>query len=240
MTLEQTAGNQRGFSLNEALIAIVILSSGLLTLAQFQTRALEGSSESKLRTAAMNLVRQKLEELRGRALTDYPSIATGREDLQTHPGDTARFSRHWTVTSNDSPAYKTVRVSANWTSADGEPQSVSVSSLISAAQTYSGRFSNETDQVFAITEKGDPAPDQTPEPHDDTADAPQETADRLGATSAGQRTAVCLCQRSGAAALGRLDARSSDPNCNDRCCQETSGIPCPDGDCQFVARCPSG
>ena len=53
---------QRGFNLVELLIAVAVLSLGLLALARFQGQLIEGSALAKERTVALKLAQEKLEQ----------------------------------------------------------------------------------------------------------------------------------------------------------------------------------
>ena len=57
-------GSEQGFSLVEVLVAILILTVGLLALAQMQTRAVASNSFGNQLTQATFLAQDKLEELR--------------------------------------------------------------------------------------------------------------------------------------------------------------------------------
>ena len=55
----------RGFSLIEVLVAVVVLSVGLLALAALQGQLVRGGSSAKAQTQAMALAQQTLEQFRG-------------------------------------------------------------------------------------------------------------------------------------------------------------------------------
>lgn len=103
---------QRGFTLIEALIALVILSLGLFGLMQIQTRVMLKTGDSKAQTAAVNLAQEKLEGLRAR---DYADIDSDEDLIRTAVGGTTDFTRTWTVTEKTDPTYKQVSVTVGWT-----------------------------------------------------------------------------------------------------------------------------
>ncbi|EGV16521.1 hypothetical protein ThimaDRAFT_4290 [Thiocapsa marina 5811] len=122
--------HQRGFTLVEALIALVILSFGLFGLMQLQARVMAGTSASKTQTIAANLAQQKIEELR---VTPYADIDgdNGEPDvIHAGEGGTTAFARNWSVTEETSPTYKRISVTTSWTNADQNPESVTLSSFI--------------------------------------------------------------------------------------------------------------
>jgi prepilin-type N-terminal cleavage/methylation domain-containing protein len=152
---------QRGFSLLEVLIAVVIMSVGLLALASLQVTIMKSSAESKTQSMAINLARERLENLIDfKAMEDtscpgtadsYRCIDSGSDTSFAQGGVT--FNRTWTVQrclpvanvfscsdSNITAAYagstarnefKTVDVFVSWIDASGTTQSVSVKDAVS-------------------------------------------------------------------------------------------------------------
>lgn len=121
---------EHGFTLIEALIALVILSFGLFGLMQLQARVMTGTSASKTQTIAVNLAHQKIEELR---VTPYDEIAGNNGESEVIPageGGTTAFTRSWSVKEETSPPYKEVSVTASWTDAEQIPESVTLTSFI--------------------------------------------------------------------------------------------------------------
>ena len=55
---------RRGFSLIEVLVAVVILSVGLLALAALQINIVRSSADAKSRSTALSLAQEKLEQAR--------------------------------------------------------------------------------------------------------------------------------------------------------------------------------
>lgn len=132
--------NARGFTLIEALIALLVLSFGLLAIAGFQATLSRSSDLAKQRTEALRLAQQKMESLRAYAQvasnSATPHIVNFTDDVvsSTAPEVTttnAAFSRTWTATSNPSGTEKWINVTVAWTDRTGQAQNVTLQSVIS-------------------------------------------------------------------------------------------------------------
>jgi prepilin-type N-terminal cleavage/methylation domain-containing protein len=68
---------QRGFSLLEVLITLVVLGAGLISLAKFQGTVLQDNDLAKARSVAAQLAEQKIEQLRSfRVLNTTPGVSS--------------------------------------------------------------------------------------------------------------------------------------------------------------------
>ena len=83
--------NRQGFTLVEVLIALVVLSFGLLSLGAFQTSVIRDSAVAKERTEAVNLARAQLERYR----TNSGNVADGQQDAIA--GSSANFTRDTSI-----------------------------------------------------------------------------------------------------------------------------------------------
>jgi prepilin-type N-terminal cleavage/methylation domain-containing protein len=86
----------RGFSLLEVLIAVVILSVGLLALASLQLSMIRASGATKAQTLATDLAKDKIEFLRSfRTINDYRLLTSAASPGTTDPvltdGGTGRY-----------------------------------------------------------------------------------------------------------------------------------------------------
>lgn len=100
----------RGFSLIEALVALLVVSFGMLAVASFQLNLYRSSDLAKQRTEATRLAQQKIEELRAFArvethggsphiLNYTDDVVTGTEVLASSTVQSnTDFTRTWTVT----------------------------------------------------------------------------------------------------------------------------------------------
>src|SRR5690606_1602950 len=147
----------RGFSLIEVLIAVIVLSVGLLALASLQINLIRSSADAKSQTVALGLAKETLEQRRTftdltdyEALTDVPqadatAISLGGIDYSVwqavdryawHGGDGECKARADTgalgagfVRKNE---FKIVRVHVGWTDATGADRTVVLEDAISA------------------------------------------------------------------------------------------------------------
>jgi type IV pilus modification protein PilV len=65
-----THRRQRGLSLVEVFVALLVLSVGLIALAKLQVDLVRGGADARARTIALSLAEEKVEDLRAFALTD--------------------------------------------------------------------------------------------------------------------------------------------------------------------------
>lgn len=104
MSINITRRSDSGFSLIEVLIAVVILSFGLLALAALQTRLIQASSESKAQSVALALAKDRLEYMRGFQCMKAPCATGAVTYLGLTDGSDApvvsggvTYSRNWAV-----------------------------------------------------------------------------------------------------------------------------------------------
>ena len=87
-----------GFSLIEVLVAIAILSFGLLALASLQISLMRTSADAKIRTVALALAKDQLETMRDYStLAGYRALTDGNDTPAAPSGSGVTFTRTWTV-----------------------------------------------------------------------------------------------------------------------------------------------
>ena len=97
------------------MLALVVLTIGVLALADLQVISSHGNTSSKNTTAAISLAEQKLEAIKGSL---YGNIVAEAPTQVTASGLT--FTRQVTVTDNSPAAnVKTVKVIVTWSDASG-------------------------------------------------------------------------------------------------------------------------
>jgi type IV pilus assembly protein PilV len=94
---------EKGFSLIEVMIALVLFAIGLLAFAGLEIVAVRNATYAKDYGKANTYAQQKVEEMKG---TDWASVATGSDTLEQ------RYTRAWTVT--ETGTVKTVAVTVTW------------------------------------------------------------------------------------------------------------------------------
>jgi prepilin-type N-terminal cleavage/methylation domain-containing protein len=110
----QVTKKSAGFTLTEVLIAMVILSVGLLGLSAMTVAMTKSLAFGNKLTTATALAQKKLEEIKNTSYTDVTSANYPLEDYNTIAGY-PQFSRSVTITI-DSPIAntKTVTVTTAW------------------------------------------------------------------------------------------------------------------------------
>jgi len=137
---------QFGFSLIEALTALLVTAFGMLAVAGFQAVLSQNSDIAKQRTEAVRLAQLKIEELRAYEQTaadgvgnrfDYTDdVVSGADTVSPTSGSyatNASYSRTWTVSGSGTDLQKSIRVSVTWIDRTSTLQTVSLQSLIARA-----------------------------------------------------------------------------------------------------------
>ena len=116
--------NNKGFSLIEVLISLVILAIGLLAIAGMQVTSIRGNSFSNNLTQATILAQDRLEQMKN---LPYASLSSG-QDTVTVSGFT--FTRQYNVDSavlGGSSTMTMITVTVSWT--DTSTHSVSLNTI---------------------------------------------------------------------------------------------------------------
>lgn len=123
---------QQGFALVEALVALLILSVGILALAQLQARITQHSALARQQVQATAWAQERVERWRAGAELQasapeqrFEAIVNGQD---SPAGDAATYERRWQVSSL--AAAKAVAVQVQWSDREGRDQSVLLRSLI--------------------------------------------------------------------------------------------------------------
>jgi len=133
---------ESGFTLIEALIALLIVSFGMLAIAGFQITLSFNADVAKQRSEALRLAQQKIEQYRSFQQTTgdgHPgTVFDYADDVITETGEAitgytsnTTFTRNTTVTGAAADARKWVNVQVTWPDRLGATQSVNLQTVIS-------------------------------------------------------------------------------------------------------------
>ena len=117
-----------GFTLIEVLIAIVILTVGLLGMASLTGTIIRGNKFSNDLTTATTLAQDKMEDIRRIRVTGYLNVLSEMKALCSSPDDQHKIEVSVT---DDSPApdMKTVSVKVYWGGASMEDHNVELKTI---------------------------------------------------------------------------------------------------------------
>ncbi|RMF93246.1 MAG: prepilin-type N-terminal cleavage/methylation domain-containing protein [Candidatus Schekmanbacteria bacterium] len=139
--------SEAAFTLVEILVAIVILSVGLLSIAGLVTTVIRGNAQSKRLTTAISLAQTKIEELKNKSyddsdledsnpannndLTSTTSVDHSETDIDGEGNPGGIYTRIWNI-ADDSPSanMKTITVIIKWNDS-GKERKTSFTTVIS-------------------------------------------------------------------------------------------------------------
>ncbi|MBW2020872.1 MAG: type II secretion system protein [Deltaproteobacteria bacterium] len=103
----------KGFTLLELIIAISMLSVGLLAVSTMVTMVINSNKMTRNLTTAVNLAQNKIDDLK---ITSYANIVDSTESSLDENGVSGSgiFDRTVSVVENTNPDYKTVQVTVSW------------------------------------------------------------------------------------------------------------------------------
>jgi type IV pilus modification protein PilV len=136
---------QRGFTLVEVLVALLVLAFGMMALAGFQTTLSQGSDLARQRTEATRLAQERMEALRSfEQITTasgklaWQDLASG-SDIPALTSNTA-YARSWALSGGTSDAWRRVAVSVAWqdrSRSDGSSHLLTLNSMIARSEPAS-------------------------------------------------------------------------------------------------------
>ncbi len=131
-SLKHPAQPQDGFTLIEVMVAFTIMSIGVLSIGLAQLTAMKIVSMSSHLSQAMYLAEEQMEIFRSMPWGPTFSIAAVDVPDPAGPlfpvaGDSAQFTRSWTITPNKPPHNRTeITVTVVWTNATGTRQTAAL------------------------------------------------------------------------------------------------------------------
>lgn len=134
----------RGFTLIEALVALLVTAFGLLAIAGLQTTLAHHADVARQRGEATRLAQERIEVMRAMAsdAAGHASLASGADTPATTSN--TRYARRWTVADDAAPGHRLLRVTVSWADRHQDPadtaqrRSVTLTSMIArsdAAET---------------------------------------------------------------------------------------------------------
>lgn len=131
----------RGFSLIEVMIAVVVLSTGLLALAALQANLTRSAADSKVRSRVAALVSSHMDDLRAQGYDAAASVGaigcvSGNDVCQAQTdaaigGLTIEHQVNEVALPINDARYKVVKLIAAWTDASGDARSLSMDTVLS-------------------------------------------------------------------------------------------------------------
>lgn len=124
----------RGFSLVEAVITMLLVAVGLLTMGATFMKLSRSEDVGRQRSEATRLVVDQVEAMRAytqitagsAGVVSWNGLAGGEDRISTN----ADFARRWTLSGTAADTMRTLRVDVTWTDRGNEAQTISMSTVI--------------------------------------------------------------------------------------------------------------
>lgn len=156
MTMSRQSRRESGFSLIEALVALVVTSFGMLGMIGMQTHLARGADSAKQRTEATRLAQEKMESLRSftqisvlSGTVSWDGLASGTDTVNNYAlaagvnaSTNATFARGWVLGGAITDAMRSVAVTVTWTDRANESQTLTLNSVISKTNPSDSGFLN--------------------------------------------------------------------------------------------------
>ena len=124
---------QRGVSLADALLALLVLSIGLVALSRLQLDLRDTAEAARERSIAVRLAQADIEGLRAFVNpAGWAAIDNAAVDA-TPTGSTTRYMLERRVQTLAEASHKSVTVTLHWTDRRGAPQQLQLATLIAGA-----------------------------------------------------------------------------------------------------------
>ncbi len=198
---------QIGIGLLEVLIALVVVSLGLLGLAKFEGSLLSASGNNKARAEAIGIAQQQIETIRYEASDKdaFEGLDDAGSPINLNPfnvvGTNAQFTVDIDIEDPDTNLIINAIVDIGWTDATGTPDSVTLMSEIALQDVQKSAFATNdssntvavpsprqsaSEDVQAASETVDPndviSPTETPLPATGTVAADESRSSKLAQT----------------------------------------------------------
>lgn len=133
------SSKQAGFTLVEALIALLVMAFGMLALAGMQLQLSRSGDIAKQRTEAMRLAQEQMETLRSYStITAWNALAGGTNTATTN----ATYTRTWALGGASTDKMRPVTVTVTWAdrASTADNQTITLASVISQTNPADSGF----------------------------------------------------------------------------------------------------
>jgi Tfp pilus assembly protein PilV len=132
--LPRSARPAPGFTLVEAVLSMLLVAIGLLTMGATFMKISRSEDVARQRSEATRLVIDQVEAMRaytqiaagGAGVVSWNGLASGQDRITTN----GEFTRTWTLSGTAADTMRSLRVDVGWTDRSGEVQTISMATVI--------------------------------------------------------------------------------------------------------------